>query len=301
MAEDKEINVDNKMKELQMQMLDKIGNGGLNNNDLMAFMQMLQKQDSGSMNDLMPMIFMSKMMNPTPKTDPTMTMMMLEMMKNRTSGSSDLEKKIERLEAQIAKQEDDKKYNLIMARIDEITKAKDTLGTKELIQLLSNKDATISQKEREVLSAKFDQTIMALQGELKNMKSGGGDLNNVSETIRAIKSISADLGIGQPVVKTKEEIITGLIGTVADRFAPAINSYVEQMNQMRQSPYSVPEPMQLSPDQHARFQQIQSERAIQPPMPIQQEPQMVDGAAAFSDLVDIADNRKTVDRKPVQV
>jgi Mg2+ and Co2+ transporter CorA len=265
----------------------------------MAFMQMLQKQDSGSVNDLMPMILMSKMMNPAPKTDPTMTMMMLEMMKNRTSGSSDLEKKIERLEAQIAKQEDDKKYNLIMSRIDEITKAKDTLGTKELIQLLSNKDATISQKEREVLASKFDQTITTLQSELRNMKSGGGDLDRVSETIRAIKSISSDLGIGQPQVKSKEEIITGLIGTVADRFAPAINNYVEQMNQMRQQPYSAPMP--LTPEQQTRLQQIQAERPIPQAEPQNQEVIMENGEIAFSDLVDVADNRKTIDRKPVQV
>lgn len=283
--------IDEKMKNLQLNMLERIGNGGLNNNDLMAFMQMLQKgdRDSSGINDIMPMIVMSKMMNPSPKADPMMMQMMMEMMKN--NGNSELKKEIEFLKAQIQKQEEDKKYNLIMERINELSRNKDTIGTKELLQIMASKDAAINQKDKELLQTQMNNNISLLQAEIRN-KSSESDIGKVSETIKAIKNISSELGIGTPVEKSKEDILSGLVGTIADKFAPAINTYMQSQVQNTNS-YEMPNqmPSQLTPEQESRIQEIHNKRNTR----VEGEPEYIDtsgGEVVYDDLVNISDGKK---------
>jgi hypothetical protein len=314
MAEDadtpREINLDKKMKEMQLSILDKIGTGGINQNELIAIMNMMQKQEPNTFGEMMPLIMAMKMMNPPAKQDQGNSMFtwyMLDSMK-KGNGGGELEKKIERLESMIREKEDKKMYEEVLKQIKEIQNNKEQVGIKDIITIMSEKDKVIEQikgianeKDKELLINQVQNTVGALQEEIRKLGSGG-DINKVGETIKAIKSIYTDLGMEKIGQKSKEEILKDIIEAGVRPLAPAIEKYVDMVARQQQ----------MSPYQSARLQQIQAQRTAQAPnaqpasaapatepgenispeTPQQPQAKGPSGEIVFPELVNISDGRR---------
>jgi len=310
MTGEKEIDYDKKLREIQLSLLDKLGSGGLNQNDMMAMVSMMQKQEPNTFNELMPMIAMMKMMNPAPKQDQTAPMFMYFMMENMKKGSgSEVEKKIEKLEEMIKQKEDKKMYEEVMKEIRDMQKNKDGVGVKDILELALNKDKVIedlkritNDKDRELLIREFSGQMGTLQEEIKKISGGGGtgSIKQVVDTIKAIKGAAIDLGIDKVGQKSKEEVIKDLIENTTKALAPAINRYVEhvatQQNAMTQAQYN-------------KIQQIQAQRQAQaPPEPANPGPEQGEseaeapenpaapykdefGSMIYPDLIQVSDSR----------
>jgi len=206
-----------KLKQLQMDMLDKIGSGGLNQNDLMAVMQMMQKEEPNNFKETMQMAQMMQMMKP--QQDPMSQMMPLIMMENmRGDGDSTLNKKIDNIEKQIRENKEEKQYNEVVRELREL-KANmnkgDQFGSKEFLTMLLSKDdkmsemwRTMSEKDREA-SQRQIETIM------KFKDSGTGSIGKIGEQIKEIRALTETMGFGAAKEKSNPEIIKDLVGGVA--------------------------------------------------------------------------------------
>lgn len=262
--EGKEMDINEVVKKQQMQILERLGSGGLNQNDLMALWGMMGKQEQpNTFGEMMPMIMAMKMLNPSPKQDPMLTMMLLQSMK-RDDGGGEVNKKIEKLEEMIKAKEDKKMYEDVMSEIKDLQKNREQVGFKDVLGVLSDKDKIINDikliandKDRELLMTTFQNSIKGLQDEIKNMQ--GGDIGRVSQTIKEIKGIYTDLGLEKAGQKSKEEVITDLVRSVSDSLAPGINAYMQRMSEQ---PQQAP---QLTPEQMKKLQEIKAQRAGQQP------------------------------------
>jgi len=300
MADEKPIDPSQKLKEVQISMLDKLAGGGMNQNDVLALMSMMnQGGEKTSMQDTMNMMLMMRMMNPQQKQDnttPLIMWMMSDGMK-KPNGDSDIDKKIEALQKAIEKKEEDSKFKEVLTEIKEMQKNKEAIGLKDILTIVANKDNTIeairgiaNEKDRELLLSQFSGQVGALQEEIKKLGTGG-DINKVVETIKALKQLSTDIGLDKVGQKSKEEVLTGLVSHVADALAPAINQYAARMN--------APQPQGMTQEQAQRLAQIQAQRQQTQPdqaqtedipaAPVQQKDEF--GNIVFPDLIDIADSR----------
>jgi hypothetical protein len=300
MSDEKPIDPSQKLKEVQISMLDKLAGGGMNQNDVLALMSMMnQGGEKTSMQDTMNMMLMMRMMNPQPQkqdqTTPLMMWLMMDGMK-KPNGDSDIDKKIEALQKAIEKKEEDSKFKEVLTEIKEMQKNKEAIGIKDILNIVANKDNTIeairgiaNEKDRELLMTQFSGQVGALQEEIKKVGTGG-DINKVVETIKALKQLSNDIGLDKVGQKSKEEVLTGLVSHVADALAPAINQYAARMN--------APQPQSMTQEQAVRLAQIQAQRQQAQPAQVQsQEPEKPEvqrdefGNVIFPDMIDIADSR----------
>ncbi|MHA1852554.1 MAG: hypothetical protein ACTSUF_03495 [Candidatus Heimdallarchaeaceae archaeon] len=306
--ETKDIDYNQKLKQIQLQILDKLGSGGLNQNDLMAIMGLMQRQETNTFGEIMPMIVAMKMLNPTKQdqTTPMFLWMMLDGMR-KTGGNSNLEKRIDELQRAIEKKEEDSKFKEVMQEIKEMQKSREHVGIKDIVTILQDaktREAELKEiaqsKDKELLVKEFQGQIGNLAEEIRKLQSGSGDISRVSETVKAIKDLYSDLGLEKTGQKSKEEVLKDLVETTAKAFAPAVNNYVEMLSQRQQ---------QLTPQQLARIHQIQSQRANPPTPPtnpevaIQTEPnpetgmQVMGKDVVFPELIDISSGPDKIKKK----
>jgi len=306
-----EIDMSKAYKAKQMQVLESVMKGNMNQNDLAALFTMMQKQEGSGFGDMMPMIMMQKMMQP--KQDPMMLMMLMNSMKG---GDSGVDKKIEHLEGIIKGKEDKKLYEEVMREIRNIKDTQNQVGIKDILSIVTKKDQAIDQikqiandKDRQVMMEQFKTLVSGL----KNTQSSG-DIGKVKETIGAIKSIYNDLGLEKVGQKSKEEIIGGLVENVAKTVAPAINTYVQKMGTQTQPTPQFAQPVHLTPEQSQRLQEIRAQRegnstpSVNPPptpgSPTENNPAEVesfkddDGNMVYPSLINVAEGRNRPARKP---
>ena len=311
-APQEELTPEKKVKDLQMEILDKMGKGGLNQNDLMAFMTMMQKNEPDSFKEMIMMSQMTKMMK-EPQQDSMnqmMPFMMMDMMRGGGDGS-ELEKKVDMLQRALEKRDEDNKFNEVMARLKEMEKNKEGVGIKDILAMAMDKDKTINEikrlaegKDKELLINKFEGAIAGLQNNLKSLQ--GGNLEGLTGQIKAIKNIYNDLGLKEAGKKSKEEIISDLVQSVSTSLAPTINAYAGKIaSQAPQGqPVAPPQQAPLTPEQLAKLQEIQAQRAAQPgnpgpqeavdPNPPAEAPDVSykdeDGDRVYPDLIQVSDS-----------
>lgn len=277
MADESNDNVDYsaKLKDMKLQMLEKIGNGGMNQNDILALMTVMKKTDSGGgFKDMMPLLLFSKMSgNNQQKPDQMMYLLFLEMMKgnNNNGGNKELNDKIDRLEAIVKQKEEEKKYDQVMNEIRTLRENNNSFGMKEILTLLTTRDQTIAEKDREVMNAKFEALINSVKGKTESEPS------KFLDTFKAFKEISSELGMNQVAKKSNEEIISELVSNVATTFSPAINTYMETMKQPQYQP-------SMNPSQLARVEEIQNRRE----MPLQVPEKKFKEDDVYPELINIS-------------
>jgi len=309
-----EQSIEKKQKQIQMDLLNRLASGGgMNQNDLMAYMSMLQKQEPNAFQDMMPLILAMKMMNPTPKSDNSSPMMFWMMMDSmRKGGDGDIERKLDKLEAALKSNEDKKHYEAVMNEIRNLKTNKSDIGMKDLLTLMMSKDDIIAKarseadiKGNELMVTHLKGSFDALQNELKKVGTGG-DIGKMGQMIKQIKEISETLGIGKVAPKPKEEVLKEIIQAGIAPLTPVIENYFKKMGQQ--------DAQRMSPDQLARLQQIQAQRSNQnpgtqlvQPQPIPATPVnqpdtnqsmgLVSKDAVFPDLIDIADGGVKANRR----
>lgn len=219
-APQEEMTYDKKMKDLQMEFLNKMGSGGLNQNDLMAFMTMMQKKEPDNFREIMQMSQMMQMMNPQ-QDSMSQIMPLIIMDSMRGNGDSEIKKELENVKAEMRRRDEDKKYDMVMREIRDIKGNKDQIGTKEFLTMLINKDdkmadmwRQMSEKDREAYQRNLD--IL-----LKSKQSGGDNIGKLGEQIKQVKALGATLGFGKEGEKSKLEQLGDIVGGV---ITPAINN-----------------------------------------------------------------------------
>jgi hypothetical protein len=283
-------------KSIQLEMLKKMVGGNLNQNDVVALMSLTEQNKPSGMQDMLPMMLMKRMMDSPQNQDsttPIVLWMMMDSMR-KPDGDSELNRKIDALEAKLEKREEDSKFQSVMEEIKDLKKNKENFSAKDILEIAGNKDKIIEEikniankQERELLMKDFEVQMGSLVDEVKKLQGGNASIKGIADQVKSIKEIYSDLGLEKVGQKSKEEVLTNLVENTAKAFAPAVNRYVEVMGLQRQ---------QATAEQTARLREIQAQRTPSNPglNPESQpaEPETVDGHYVFPELVDISDSKK---------
>jgi len=312
---DNDTMVSDKLKKVQMEWLEKLGSGSMNQNELVAMMQLMQKEEPENMKDTMQMVYLMQMMNPKP--DPMSQIFPMILMDNmKGDGDSDLKREIEALKTEILKKDEDRKYQQVLEEVRKMQNQKDNIGLKDIVTIMTSKDEMIERarsatdaKDKELLVTQLQSSFGALKDEIKNL-GGGGDIGKVGKTITQIREIADVLNINKPVEKSSHELMKDLVDTTVKTFGPSVSKYVETMSQ---SP-------QTGSHQFAKLQEIQSQRqndgtlpatsapaipATPAPVVSDEKPSQVAqtdqfGSVVTPDLIDISSGPDKAIRKPIK-
>jgi hypothetical protein len=280
--EEKEVNYSQRLKKLQLQMLDKLGSGTMNQNDLLAIVSMMQKQEPNSFGEMMPMIMAMKMLNPSQKQDtatPMLIMMMMQGMKK--DGGGEVDRKIERLESMMKEKEGEKQYNEIARRLEDLKKEyqefrrdrEKPFDSLALLKLFSDKDDSARKELLGVVQSQTQGQMQALNDKLGQLSQGGG-IGRFAQEAESFKKIKDIFGPGKGEGhKSREEILAELIGSTATTFLPTVKDYFETLKQGGGLTPAQQPGGGLTPAQSQRLQQIQAQRQSQAANPANQAPQ----------------------------